>query len=90
MFPLRIFKHPNANRFTNLADKTAEYIVNNGQLEAFRIAARRFVKEWPHSLPYLLLTLVLAERLNAVVMADRFSLWMHNGGVDAVAPTPTF
>jgi hypothetical protein len=61
LFPLRIFSHPSAGFYTNMVDETAERIVHMGQLETFRIAARRFVKERPHSLPCLLLTLVQAD-----------------------------
>jgi hypothetical protein len=91
--PLRIFTYPNAHSFTNIAEHTAERIVNNGQLEVFRIAARRFVKERPYSLSCLLLTLVLAERLTPHVLIDRIALFIANqsvggGGVDA--PTLTF
>jgi hypothetical protein len=38
-------------------------------LEAFRIAARRFVKERPHSLPCLLFALVAADQFVAAAAA---------------------
>jgi hypothetical protein len=89
MFPLRIYTHPNADGFTYLVKKYIKQIVSTGQLEAFRIAARRFVKERPHTLPYLLLTLVLAERLTPHVLVDRNSVFIANGGVDVLASTLT-
>ncbi len=69
MFPLRIFTHPNADGFTTFLLITAERIVGEGQLEAYRIAAR------PQSLPYLLVTLVPAEYLTPHVLVDRISMF---------------
>jgi hypothetical protein len=89
MFPLRIFVHPNSDGFTTLLHITAERIVSEGQLEAFRIAARRFVKERPQSLPYLPLTLVLAERLTPHFLVDHISMFITNRGEDVVASTLT-
>jgi hypothetical protein len=62
LFPLRIFTHPDSDFFTAIVNETTERIVDMGQLEAFRIAARRFVKKRPNSLPCLLLALVVADR----------------------------
>jgi hypothetical protein len=78
MFPLRILAHPNADCYTQIVDQTAERIVCTGQLEAFRIAARRFVKENPDALSCLLVTLVLADRLTPSVMVDRLRLVIAN------------
>ena len=65
LFPLRIFTHPDgsAGFFTDIVDETAQLIVETGHLEAFRIAARRFATERPHSLSCLLLALVLADQI---------------------------
>jgi hypothetical protein len=64
-FPLRIFSHGSAGFFTEIVYETAEQIVEMGHLEAFRIAARRFVKLRPHSLPCLLLALAVADQSTA-------------------------
>jgi hypothetical protein len=61
LFPLRKFGHQSAEFYTSIVHETAGRIVHMGQLEAFRIAARRFVKYRPHSLPCLLLALLLAD-----------------------------
>jgi hypothetical protein len=68
LFPLRIFMHRNSGFFTEIVYEVAERIVDMGQLEAFRVAACRFVKECPHSLPCLLLALVVADQ--SVAAAD--------------------
>jgi hypothetical protein len=67
LFPLRIFAHQDSSVdfYTDTVDETAEQIVLTGDLEAFRIAARRFVKERPGSLPCLLLALALADHHSA-------------------------
>jgi hypothetical protein len=94
IFPLPIFAHPYADCYTQIVDQTAERIVCMGQLEAFRIASRRFVKENPHTLSCLLVTLILADRLTPPVMVDRMRLVVANhaarrGGEDD-APALTF
>jgi hypothetical protein len=94
MLPLRIFSHKEADCYTQTVDQTAERIVIMGQLEAFRIAARRFVKENPHALSCLLVTLILADRLVPPVMAARARLILANHaagrGGEEVAPVLIF
>jgi hypothetical protein len=94
MFPLRIFAHPNADCYTQIVDQTAERIVCTRQLEAFRIAARRFVKENPHALSCLLVTLILADRLTPPVMVKRLRRVVANHAAGrvlrAVAPALIF
>jgi hypothetical protein len=81
-FPLRIFMHRNSGCFTDIVCETAKQIVDMGQLEAFRIAARRFVKERPHSLPCLLLALVVADRSVQIQYSDlcEQTLWWSDVG----------
>jgi hypothetical protein len=94
MFPLRTFSHPDADCYTKIVDQTAERIVCTEQLEAFRIAARRFLKENPYALSCLLTTLIVADRLTPPVMVDRLRLVVANHaagrGGEEVAPVLTF
>jgi hypothetical protein len=94
MFPLRIFSHLDADCYTHIVDKMAERIVCMKQLEAFRIAARRFVKDNPHALSCLLVTLIIADRLTPPIKVDRLRLVTANHaagrGGEEVGPVLSF
>jgi hypothetical protein len=73
-FPLRIFTHRDGSTtfFKEIVYEAARHIVRRGHLEAFRIAARRFVKERPHSLPCLLFALVLTDQSDIAAAGERY------------------
>jgi hypothetical protein len=62
--PLRIFQHPMAAPFHSMiVDVAMECYGTVHEIESFRIAARKFVKERPDSMPCLCFALAVMEKL---------------------------
>jgi hypothetical protein len=70
-YPLRVFNHPLASFYDGLVHEiAANDVVRDGNLDAFRFAAREKVKAIPHSLPCLLFALASTERSLEKILAE--------------------